>query len=260
MKDIILLMIVISCLQVKHANSQLIPAELLGEWSFEYELNGFGQVMGNGYDMDAITIEQHNGNVDLDTLLITEYKEPNEYYSARYDMSICSNTSTDFYLFSHLDATTSIGLGTFLSIYWSDSISFNWANLNPGASKKFELISPDTLLLRWETACLAAHCAGYTYFSRAPTVTSIVDLENISEEWNIYPNPAKDYIWIKSNNSQRTNLTKISVIDSKGTVVKIITLNNSQIQLSLNDLDPGLFYIRISNGENFETKKIIVSY
>lgn len=75
-------------------------------------------------------------------------------------------------------------------------------------------------------------------------------------EIEIYPNPFADFITIKTaNNSQ--NLT-YSVFDILGEVlISGIVQNNQQPQINLGKLNSGIYFIQVSDGETFVTRKII---
>ena len=257
MKKIILLAILFLVLQLKNANTQVVSPELLGEWSFEFELDLCRQTIISGCDMDGLTISQFNDNVDLDTLMITEYKEPDEYFPARYEMSVINGEPNDQYVFSNLDSTTAMNPFLFLSTYYSDSIIFNWTTTDPGLVKRFELISSDTLVFHWTSSCNACHCGTDIYFSRIGATNSI-SLESNFEEWRFYPNPAKEYIWLEKTESDKNTLTRVSVIDSKGVVLKEIKTYDHLYNLSLEGFNSGLFYLKIETENKIDMKKFII--
>jgi len=75
--------------------------------------------------------------------------------------------------------------------------------------------------------------------------------------WEIYPNPTKDYLTIEGVSE---GITQISLIDNLGR--KIYTLENKQAGLvseniDISTLENGIYFLKISNSENQLTKKIV---
>jgi hypothetical protein len=71
----------------------------------------------------------------------------------------------------------------------------------------------------------------------------------------IYPNPFDEFITIKSDiNSQNLSY---SVFDIIGEVIISGTVQNNQSQINLKNLIKGIYFIRVSDGRIFETRKII---
>ncbi len=78
-------------------------------------------------------------------------------------------------------------------------------------------------------------------------------------EVEIYPNPFDDFITIKSGFNSK-NLT-YTVFDILGEMLISGTIQNKhQTQINLGKLNSGIYFIRISDGETFTTRKIIKQY
>ena len=69
----------------------------------------------------------------------------------------------------------------------------------------------------------------------------------------IYPNPAKDVLYIQSETEE---LTKVSITDLNGRVVKEVVNNLSQI--SLGDLAKGIYMVTIESATAKKVEKLIV--
>ncbi len=78
----------------------------------------------------------------------------------------------------------------------------------------------------------------------------LTDLENDSEI-RIYPNPATDFIEIKS----KSNYSSIIIIDVNGKLVKEINNSNSKIDVS--NLTKGVYFLKITNKNTSLIKKFI---
>lgn len=71
--------------------------------------------------------------------------------------------------------------------------------------------------------------------------------------FQIFPNPTKDFIKINSEN----NIQEVYIFDNQGRV--LIYKNNleSNSILDLSSLNSGVYFIRIFDGNNFLNQKII---
>ena len=91
------------------------------------------------------------------------------------------------------------------------------------------------------------------------TITTSIEENNFSgNDFSIYPNPTNDLVTIKLKNSIADKIT-ISLTDLSGRKIKQWNLINAQkeIQLSINDIVPGCYFINVNYENNLLTKKII---
>jgi len=72
----------------------------------------------------------------------------------------------------------------------------------------------------------------------------------------VYPNPAANSIHI--NLPDYENYIKAELLDMQGKVLKTVTLNNENIILSTEDINNGLYLIRLISNQGIELKKISV--
>lgn len=89
-------------------------------------------------------------------------------------------------------------------------------------------------------------------------VTNIVDIEIPS--FRIYPNPASGRVWIEAGNAV-SGITKATISDLGGRVVSQQTLNfagQSRNELNIHHITPGIYFIRISDGTETHTQKLLV--
>lgn len=73
--------------------------------------------------------------------------------------------------------------------------------------------------------------------------------------YTIYPNPTKDWMYIVTNDQLKKN---IEIIDVTGKKVYQNTFNEDVIILSVKDWQSGLYFIKITNEQNTITQKIII--
>ena len=83
--------------------------------------------------------------------------------------------------------------------------------------------------------------------------------ENFISDFKVYPNPSNETITIELGSTEKQNLT-IELINALGQTVlmnKKNTIDNS-INLSVKSLVKGIYFVKISENENFKIKKLIV--
>jgi len=80
-----------------------------------------------------------------------------------------------------------------------------------------------------------------------------VGLENQnknSNHFHVYPNPAQDKLTIVSGATTQNETNTIIITDALGKVVKQKTSNENKIQILLNDLPNGVYFLQITNAYN----------
>ena len=89
----------------------------------------------------------------------------------------------------------------------------------------------------------------------------------------IVPNPAQDIITITTadqrsitakagaSSSPANSIAQIKIYNSNGVVVKSVQYNESrkQVQINVADIAGGLYFIEVSNGNNKQTKKLLIA-
>lgn len=70
----------------------------------------------------------------------------------------------------------------------------------------------------------------------------------------VYPNPAKDVISIKN-----TNNATVYIYNILGKMVRKIDSTSDLLQVNVSDFSNGMYFIKIQNGNNIETKKILIN-
>ncbi len=86
---------------------------------------------------------------------------------------------------------------------------------------------------------------------RQVSVLGTSDMSLIPDKINVYPNPVKDYLFIKSD----LKISKISLVDMSGKQIK--TFNEKSDKYDLSDLQNGIYLLLIDNGKEVIKKKII---
>jgi hypothetical protein len=72
--------------------------------------------------------------------------------------------------------------------------------------------------------------------------------------WHVYPNPAKDYVYIKRSNDQ--SLVNLTLTDVTGKVIKNIQLEGVEENLFIGDLPAGVYFLNFEEGTTIKVVKI----
>lgn len=91
--------------------------------------------------------------------------------------------------------------------------------------------------------------------------TSIIST-NVSNEydWKLYPNPAKDMIYLGFNEPIEKKAI-LTIYNYLGVVIKTIEIeeNSNFIHVNLTDLDSGIYTFTLNIGNNLNSKRVIIS-
>jgi hypothetical protein len=93
-------------------------------------------------------------------------------------------------------------------------------------------------------------------------ISDLTSVQNFKEQNDIiiYPNPAKDYIFLDLGNN-RTSNSEIKIFDVSGMIqlVDIKELTNSEFRISTRILDNGIYIIQIKQDSNVKFRKLIIA-
>lgn len=91
--------------------------------------------------------------------------------------------------------------------------------------------------------------------------TGISDADS-EKEFSIYPNPSTGEFFIKVNTAEKETIT-LHLYNQQGQIVRSIERKNTTEQLtekiSTEDLDAGIYSVRIQKGDKYFTKKVMVN-
>jgi len=76
----------------------------------------------------------------------------------------------------------------------------------------------------------------------------------------IYPNPATDRIYIKSNDISK--ISRVELLNTIGSTVRVIenpAKTSNELSLKVNDLPSGLYFVRVISSGNIQTMRILIS-
>ena len=80
---------------------------------------------------------------------------------------------------------------------------------------------------------------------------------NTDNNISVYPNPAKDFVKVSTDNGQQTT---VKIYNTVGMLVgtRLATSATNEIEINVSEYNPGIYFINISNEESNVTKKIVV--
>ena len=88
------------------------------------------------------------------------------------------------------------------------------------------------------------------------------EVQKVSNEVVLYPNPSKDFITLSFHNEGKEDVAQIRIIDLKGSVLDVmeypIQPGSNQIELDFRTFDPGSYFINFSNGVKETTIQMIL--
>lgn len=83
----------------------------------------------------------------------------------------------------------------------------------------------------------------------------------LNDDIIVYPNPAKDYITIKVNNSYKGDNLRINIFDMSGKLVldKVSQILSNDVKIDTNQLISGMYQMVIFTDNKKFTKKIMIN-
>ncbi len=78
---------------------------------------------------------------------------------------------------------------------------------------------------------------------------------NETSSFNVYPNPASDFVKVSTDNRQQTT---VRVYNTIGMLVEEIEINSNETEINVSDYNPGIYFISIQTENGNVTKKIVV--
>ena len=78
---------------------------------------------------------------------------------------------------------------------------------------------------------------------------------NETSSFNVYPNPASDFVKVSTDNRQQTT---VRVYNTIGMLVEEIEINSNETEINVSDYNPGIYFFNIQTENGNVTKKIVV--
>ena len=80
--------------------------------------------------------------------------------------------------------------------------------------------------------------------------------DSFATEIKVFPNPASEMVTI--SNTYTAQNTSVSIYDVMGRIVKKLDFKGKELRFSVENFQPGVYYLKISEGKKQTTKKLIV--
>lgn len=88
-------------------------------------------------------------------------------------------------------------------------------------------------------------------------LVSSVTQQTVNEEWNVYPNPILDYVYIESNKEAQSIKLNLISLDGKSQTISIEKLASGKYKLNTQAFIPGHYFLQIENGNKKITKLVL---
>ncbi len=102
--------------------------------------------------------------------------------------------------------------------------------------------------------CISPRTRVDGYIDTNCVITSINNL-SLSNDIQLYPNPTNREVIIKSKGNSQ--IGRVELMDINAKLIQSLNVGDSMLKMNLDYLDSGIYFIRISNGENIETRKLV---
>ena len=80
-----------------------------------------------------------------------------------------------------------------------------------------------------------------------------ISTNTLQELYSVYPNPANDVLYINHGNKA----VEVRICDINGKLIKIASMNGSENETGISELNPGMYILHISVYDNWFTEKLI---
>ena len=134
----------------------------------------------------------------------------------------------------------------------SDIVDWTNNNLNTQFTKAGLNLNVGTTYYIGVRAINNAGLITNNFYSNGQTLTPTGISSIVNNKFEIFPNPANNYIQIKMTTNELNGKT-IRVYNVVGELVKTVNINNNEIRINIADLENGVYHINI---DNYSTKFI----
>jgi hypothetical protein len=82
--------------------------------------------------------------------------------------------------------------------------------------------------------------------------------ENLESVVNLYPNPARELLYIEFMNAPATSGAELMIFDNQGKKIIAESLTTSKSTIDIRALNPGLYFIRLTYNNTTLIRKMVV--
>ena len=160
---------------------------------------------------------------------------------------LLSSMNGDIYLYGNIDGNTG-GTYTLLDTVYS---KVGGARLSYNISVSGGDLNNDTLT----DMLIGFYGGGMQIFYQDNSINSIIDYKNSSDIW-VYPNPASDFIVVKSTHSGLNIIGEL--YDLNGRLLKSSVMKGNYSVLDVRDFSQGIYLLKVTSGKSLLNKKIVL--
>jgi len=88
------------------------------------------------------------------------------------------------------------------------------------------------------------------------------EVTDISDKQLLYPNPASEFVHLRFNSTMEGTVN-VQIFNTTGQLIKLsaikITKGYNQVKIAVNDINHGMYFVRINKGELNMTKKFVIA-
>ena len=139
------------------------------------------------------------------------------------------------------------------------SNTFTYTDLDHSGNKNYyqiEIFNPFPCSMNSSSSKKYAGTSNYE--STRSNIVSSEELTSLAliekSNFEIYPNPANNALYIKTNGG---NEIKISILSVDGKIIKSNRYQNENIEIDISDLNRGIYILRFENQDNLISKKFV---
>jgi len=180
-----------------------------------------GTTLPYGFDLDI----GGNGGIDI----VRDYTNEEKWFTMNNSRPYAGNMGDS------LDVATLLTAGPYI-IAKNDSLTISWALI--AAKNLYELTNTAQSLQEY-----------YLLANK--------DKKTLKKQWNVYPNPAKGFVFIESN--ELSSGIEVRLYNSTGVLCKKISTDEKSFKLLTQELKPGLYFIQITSERGSSIEKLIIS-
>ena len=209
------------------------------------------------------TVRPDGVGFDAQTYYFNSFRKPGVAYSsvsvtAPAGDNIVMDYSVNAFSEFHGPGTTDNGDGTHTAIIDSSAgFEYKWNNLTTPEQEDL-LTCTDGDLINTDNSSyanrifIAGSLSVSDVFGDCPSVAGVEDFAVNTVK--MYPNPAKGFVNFSSASNEALD---VAVYDMLGK--EVLRANAVQSQLNISSLNPGMYFVNMTQGSNVSTKKLLVN-
>lgn len=149
------------------------------------------------------------------------------------------------------DKTISICKGLSNTLTATGALTYTWSGLNSNAAQV--IVTPSTTTTYTVYGSSSAGCEGNAQVQVKVTICAGISEIASNSVFDVYPNPAKNEIHIKSETA-----VLLELVDMNGRLLKLISVNTGNCTVDISDLSSGMYLLKTKGLSSNFYKKISI--